>query len=113
MHGLLDWEQAEIIALFEEWGPVDLSHRKLAYRGSYLDRVFVSLSPASVDRVLARNGLSLAATPRPGHSVRKPWPDWVEWKANQLWCWDAVRHEALLNHVVMKGHHRSFVAASG
>ena len=47
VHGLLDWEQAEIVALFDEWGPVDLSHRKLAYRGSYLDRVFVS--PASVD----------------------------------------------------------------
>ena len=92
VHGLLDWEEAEIVALFDEWGPVDLSHRKLAHRGSYLDRVFVS--PASVDRVLARNGLALAGTPRPGRSVKKAWPDWVEWRANQLWCWDATHFMA-------------------
>lgn len=61
VHGLLDWEQAEILALFDEWGPVDLSHRKLAHRGSYLDRVFVSAS--SVDRVLSRHGLTLPGTP--------------------------------------------------
>ena len=92
VHGLLDWEEAEIVALFDEWGPVDLSHRKLAHRGSYLDRVFVS--PASVDRVLARNGLALAGTPRPGRSVKKAWPDWVQWRANQLWCWDATHFMA-------------------
>lgn len=88
VHGLLEWEEAEIVALFEEWGPVDLSHRKLAHRGSYLDRVFVS--PSSVDRVLARNGLALTGAPRPGTSAKKPWPDWVTWQPNQLWCWDAT-----------------------
>lgn len=92
VHGLLEWEEVEIVALFEEWGPVDLSHRKLAHRGSYLDRVFVS--PASVDRVLARAGLSLAGIPRPGRSVRKAWPDWVQWNPNQLWCWDATHFMA-------------------
>ena len=45
MHGLLDWEVAEIVRLFDEWGEVDRSHRKLAHRGSYLERVWVS--PAS------------------------------------------------------------------
>ena len=89
MHGLLHWEEAEILALFEEWGPVDLSHRKLAHRGSYLDRVFVS--PSSVDRVLARHGLGLAGTPRAPRSTRRAWPDWVEWRPNQLWCWDATQ----------------------
>ena len=88
VHGLLEWEEAEILALFEEWGPVDLSHRKLAHRGSYLDRVFVS--PSSVDRVLARHGLALAGVPRPPRSAKKPWPDGVEWRPNQLWCWDAT-----------------------
>jgi transposase-like protein len=34
MHGLLDWEVAEIIRLLDEWGEVDRSHRKLAHRGS-------------------------------------------------------------------------------
>jgi putative transposase len=42
VHGLLDWEVAEIIRLFDEWGEVDGSHRKLAHRGSYLERVWVS-----------------------------------------------------------------------
>ena len=101
VHGLLDWEEAEIVALFDEWGPVDLSHRKLAHRGSYLDRVFVS--PASVDRVLARNGLSLAGTPRPGRSVKKAWPDWVEWRANQLWCWDATHFMACTGSQIVYG----------
>lgn len=30
MHGLLDEEVAEILALFDEWGETDRSHRKLA-----------------------------------------------------------------------------------
>jgi len=87
VHGLLAWEEAEILALFEQWGAVDLSHRKLAHRGSYLDRVWVS--PSTVDRVLARNGLALQGLARPARSVKKPWPEWVEWRPNQLWCWDA------------------------
>ena len=39
LHGLLAAEHAEIVALFEQWGEVDRSHRKLAHRGSYLGRV--------------------------------------------------------------------------
>src|SRR5436305_2099864 len=66
IHGLLAWEEAEILALFEEWGPIDLSHRKLAHRGSYTERVWVS--PSTVDRVLARNGLALQGLPRPSRS---------------------------------------------
>ena len=88
IHGLLHWEETEILALFEEWGPIDFSHRKLAHRGSYLDRVFVS--PSSVDRVLARHGLVLAGAPRAPASAKKAWPDWVAWRPNQLWCWDAT-----------------------
>ena len=38
MHRLLDWKVAEIVRLFAEWGEVDRSHRKLAHRGSYLER---------------------------------------------------------------------------
>ena len=85
---ILAWEEEAILLLFDEWGPTDRSHRKLAHRGSYLDRVYVS--PSTVDRVLARNGLVLAGNPRPTRTVKKPWPDWVEWRPNQLWCWDAT-----------------------
>jgi putative transposase len=77
IHGLLAWEEAEILAVFEEWGEVDGSHRKLAHRGSYTARVWVS--PSTVDRVLARNGLALQGLARPSRSAKKPWPAWIEW----------------------------------
>ena len=91
IHGILAWEEAAVLELFEDWGPVDLSHRKLAHRGSYLERVWVS--PSTVDRVLARHGLNLAGEPRPPKSAKKPWPDWVQWSPNQLWCWDGSQFE--------------------
>jgi transposase InsO family protein len=92
IHGLLAWEETEILALFEQWGDVDRSHRKLAHRGSYVQRVWVS--PSTVDRVLARNGLVLQGVARPSRSAKKPWPDWIEWRPNQLWCWDASHFTA-------------------
>ena len=101
VHRLLGWEEAEILALFEEWGPVDLSHRKLAHRGSYTGRVWVS--PSTVDRVLARNGLALQGVPRPARSVKKPWPAWVQWRPNQLWCWDASHFTACVAAPVVYG----------
>ncbi len=101
VHGLLAWEEAEILALFEQWGEVDLSHRKLAHRGSYTDRVWVS--PSTVDRVLARNGLALQGVPRPARSAKKPWPDWVRWRPNQLWCWDASHFPACVASPVIYG----------
>ena len=88
MHGLLADEVAEIVALYHEWGEVDRSHRKLAHRGSYLGRVWVS--PSSVRRVLAAQGLFLHAPPRPGRSVRKPFPEWVEYQPNQIWIYDTT-----------------------
>jgi hypothetical protein len=42
VHGLLADERAAIIALFDQWGEVDRSHRKLAHRGSYEQLVWVS-----------------------------------------------------------------------
>lgn len=92
IHGLLAWEEAAIVDLYTEWGPVDMSHRKLAHRGSYLKRVWVS--PSTVDRVLARHGLALRGGRRPGRSEKKPWPDWTEWRPRQLWCWDNSQFEA-------------------
>lgn len=88
MHGLLEEEIAEIIALYHEWGEVDRSHRKLAHRGSYLERVWVS--PASVQRVLAAHGLVLHPRRRSGTSVRKPFPEWVDYRPNQLWIYDTT-----------------------
>ena len=85
---ILPWEEQAIVKLFKTWGDIDLSHRKLAHRGSYINEVWVS--PSTVDRVLNRHGLTLAGIPRPPRSKKKDWPDWIEWKPNQLWCWDAT-----------------------
>ena len=52
------------------------------------------VSPSTVDRVLARHGLVLQGETRPGRTVKTPWPDWCEWRPNQLWCWDASQFEA-------------------
>ncbi|MGH3456294.1 MAG: integrase core domain-containing protein [Nocardioidaceae bacterium] len=88
MHGLLDDEVAEILALFDEWGETDRSHRKLAHRGSYLHRVWVS--PSSVRRVLFLADKHFRPLPRPGRSVRKPFPDWVDYTPNSIWIYDTT-----------------------
>jgi transposase InsO family protein len=88
LHGLLPMEAAEILALFDEWGETDRSHRKLAHRGSYLGRVWVS--PSSVRRVLHLADKHFRPLPRPGRSVRKPFPDWVEYRPNSIWIYDTT-----------------------
>jgi putative transposase len=91
IHGLLAWEEDAIVELFNTWAPVDLSHRKLAHRGSYTNTVWVS--PSTVDRVLARHGLRLRGGNRPAKTEKTPWPKWAEWRPNQLWCWDMSQFE--------------------
>jgi len=92
VHGLLPEEAAEILALFDEWGETDRSHRKLAHRGSYLGRFWVS--PSSVRRVLFLADKHFRPLPRPGRSVRKPFPDWVEYTPNQIWIYDTTHFPA-------------------
>ena len=83
VHGLRDTEVAEILTLYEQWGEIDASHRKLAHRGSYLRRVWVS--PSSVLRVLAAHGKVLPSRPRPAPTAKRPWPDWVQLRPDQVW----------------------------
>ena len=87
LHGLLDWERTAILELFDTWAEVDRSHRKLAHRGSRLDKVFVSES--TVLRVLQAETLILpAAPPRDPAGARRPWPEWVEYRPCQVWAHD-------------------------
>jgi putative transposase len=86
LHGLLGWERAAIVALFESWGEVDRSHRKLAHRGSRIGLVHVSES--TMRRVLTAEGLVLQGNPPREPVPRKPWPDWLEWKPNRIWGYD-------------------------
>lgn len=86
VHGLLEHERTAIVALFEGWGEVDRSHRKLAARGSRLQLVHVA--PSTVLRVLQAENLVLPGTPAREPVVRSPWPEWVVWKPNSIWCYD-------------------------
>jgi putative transposase len=86
LHALLPAERAAIVQLFETWGGVDRSHRKLAHRGSRLDLVHVAES--TVLRVLKYEGLVLPGKPAREPAVRPPWPEWVTWKPNVIWCYD-------------------------
>ena len=86
VHGLLESERAAIVDLFEAWGRIDRGHRKLAARGSRLDLVHVSAS--TLRRVLTAEGLVLQGRPSREPKVRAPWPDWVQWKPQRIWCYD-------------------------
>jgi putative transposase len=88
VHGLLESEQAAILALFDEWAEIDRSHRKLAHRGSYERRVWVS--PSTVMRVLAAHGLVLRAPRRAGRSERRPFPEWASYTRNSIWIYDTT-----------------------
>jgi transposase InsO family protein len=92
VHGLLAEEADVILALFDEWGEMDRSHRKLAHRGSYLERVWVS--PSSVRRVLHLADKHFRPLPKPAKSVRKPFPDWVEYTPNSIWIYDTTHFPA-------------------
>jgi transposase InsO family protein len=86
LHGLLGGEVAAILALAEEWGEIDGSHRKLAHRGSYQGIVWVS--PSTVLRVLLACGRRLPYRPTRERSVKRPWPDWVQYRPLQVWGYD-------------------------
>lgn len=86
VHGLLECEREAIIDLYQAWGEVDRSHRKLAHRGSRIDLVHVS--PSTLQRVLQAADLVLPGNPPREPVPRKPWPDWLEWVPNRVWGYD-------------------------
>lgn len=88
VHAILPAEAEAILAVAEEWGTVDRSHRKLAHRGSYTGQVWVS--PSTFLRVLAAQGLVLPEPPVRQLTPRKPWPDWLQWQPNRIWAWDVT-----------------------
>jgi len=97
VHGLRPEEVTAILEVFESWGDVDRSHRKLAHRGSYLGLVWVS--PATVRRVLAAHGLVLKR-PRRVRSERKPFPEWADYKRNSIWIYDCTHFAGCSQHAV-------------
>src|SRR6266545_5017829 len=86
LHALLAWEREAILALAEEWGEVDRSHRKLAHRGSRLDRVYVSES--TVLRLLDAAGMRLPGAAARERRPARPWPEWAELVPGVIWIYD-------------------------
>lgn len=86
VHAILPSERAAIIELFETWGEIDRSHRKLAHRGSR--EHLVHASESTVRRVLADEGLVLPGQPPREPAPRADWPEWLVWKPNRVWGYD-------------------------
>ena len=97
LHGLCPEEITAILELFETWGEIDRSHRKLAHRGSYVGLVWVS--PATVRRVLAAHGLQLKR-PRRVRSARRPFPEWADYTRNSIWIYDVTHFAGCPQHAV-------------
>jgi putative transposase len=91
-HALLAWERDAILKVAEEWADIDRSHRKLAHRGSRLDRVYVSES--TVLRVLEAAGMRLPGTPARQPRPARPWPDWAELVPGVIWIYDFTHFTA-------------------
>ena len=99
LHAILDTEEAAVLEIIEQWGVIDRSHRKLAHRGSYLRKVWVS--PSTVRRIIERHGLRLPKpyTPRP--TPVRDWPDAIVWEPNRIWIWDSRQFTRADRHVVV------------
>jgi transposase InsO family protein len=92
-HGLLGWEKDRIVEVALAWSRVDLTHRKLAHRGSRLGLVFVSES--SFYRVLVERGYRLPDQPRPDKRRKKPLPDWAELVPGVVYIYDFTHFSGL------------------
>lgn len=92
VHGILDGEVREILAVFEAWAEVDRSHRKLAHRGSYLGRFWCS--PSTVRRVLVLRDKHFRPRPQPGRSTKSPFPGWADLRPNSIWIYDSTHFTA-------------------
>ena len=86
VHAITPTERRAIVELFERWGDIDGGYRKLAHRGSYENLVWVS--PSTLYRVLAAQGLVLPARPQRTPAPARPLPDWIEWRRHQIWIYD-------------------------
>ena len=91
-HAITPFERRAIVELFERWGDIDGGYRKLAHRGSYENLVWVS--PSTLYRVLAAQGLVLPARPQRAPAPTRPLPDWIEWKRHQIWIYDITHFPA-------------------
>ena len=86
VHAITPVERQAVLELFERWGDIDGGYRKLAHRGSYEKLVWVS--PSTLYRVLAGEGLVLPARAQRTPVPARPLGDWIKWKRHQIWIYD-------------------------
>ena len=86
VHAITPGEQQAMLELFDAWGDIGGGYRKLAHRGSYEGLVWVS--PSTLYRVLADQGLVLPARPQRSPAPARPMPHWVRWERHQIWIYD-------------------------
>ena len=86
VHAITPAERQAVLELFERWGDIDGGYRKLAHRGSYENLVWVS--PSTLYRVLAAQGLVLPARAQRAPAPARPLGDWIEWRRHQIWIYD-------------------------
>ncbi len=96
VHAITPAERQAILELFDAWGDIDGGYRKLAHRASYEGLVWVS--PSTVYRTLAGEGLVLPARPQRSPAAARPMPDWVRWERHQIWIYD-ITHFPRANRV--------------
>jgi putative transposase len=76
-----------------------------------LDESTYLASPATMYRLLRAEHGGVVERRRPATHPPRSRPELEAAAPNDIWSWDIERHEALLDRVVMKGHHCRPVAA--
>jgi putative transposase len=89
---LLDSEEHAILELVEEWAAIDRTYRKLAYRGSYTGRVFVTAT--TFRRAVRKHRIRLPGEPpKPVRRIFEIPP--VPWERNRIWMWESASFPAV------------------
>jgi putative transposase len=88
VHGLRPDEEAEIVALFEEW--VRLTALTASSRTAAPTFTGCGSHPLPFAVFWLLTGLRCAARNPPGTSTRKPFPAWVTYTRNQIWIYDTT-----------------------
>jgi putative transposase len=105
---LSEQERQHVLAVLRSPEFCDLAPAQVWAR--LLDDGVYLCSISTMYRLLAVAGENRERRRQRTHPAKKK-PELIATAANQVWSWDIERHEALLNRVVMKGHHCRLVAA--
>jgi len=107
-NALTEAERQRVLAVLRSAEYCDLAPAQVWAR--LLDDGIYLCSISTMYRLLAIAGENRERRRQRTHPAKKK-PELIATAPNEVWSWDIERHEALLDRVVMKGHHRRPVAA--